>query len=118
VVKARPRLLCPGKDPVRIVKEAGWPQESSGRMQKILIPSGFDPLERPARRELIYRLSYPDPSTMKGKIFIYLFIFSGSAVQRGLLPPRPLGFVITHNGAPQSVGFLWTSDKPFAETST
>jgi hypothetical protein len=28
------------------------------------------------------------------------------------------GFLITHNDAPQSVGFLWTSDQSVAETST
>jgi hypothetical protein len=26
--------------------------------------------------------------------------------------------LITHNDAPQSVGLLWTSDQPVAETST
>jgi hypothetical protein len=34
----------------------------------------------------------------------------------GLLVFR--GFMITHNDAPQSVGFLWTSDQSIAETST
>ena len=29
-----------------------------------------------------------------------------------------LGFLITHNDAPQSVGLLWTSDQSVAETST
>jgi hypothetical protein len=43
--------------------------------------------------------------------------FSGSAVQRGLWHPRSRGFLITHD-ARQSVGFLWTSDQPVAETST
>jgi hypothetical protein len=52
------------------------------------------------------------------EVFIYSFIFSGSAVQRKLWPPRPRGFVITHNDAPQSVGLLWTSDQLVAETST
>ena len=36
----------------------------------------------------------------------------------GLQPPRFRGFLITHNDAPQSVGFLWTSDQSVAETST
>jgi len=36
----------------------------------------------------------------------------------GLYPPRFRGFLITHNDAPQSVGLLYTSDKPVAETST
>jgi hypothetical protein len=33
-------------------------------------------------------------------------------------PPHSRGFLITHNDAPQSVGVLWTSDQPVAETST
>ena len=36
----------------------------------------------------------------------------------GFLPPRFRGFLITHNDAPQSVGFLWTNDQSVAEFST
>jgi hypothetical protein len=43
-------------------------------------------------------------------IIIIIIIFSGSAAQRGLWPPRSRSFLITHNDAPQSVGLLWTSD--------
>jgi hypothetical protein len=50
--------------------------------------------------------------------YILLFIFSGTAAQRGLWPPRSRGFLTTHNDAPQSVGLLWTSDQLVAETST
>jgi hypothetical protein len=51
-------------------------------------------------------------------MYVYIYItFSGSAAQCGLWPPRSRGFLITHN-APQSVGLLWTSDQPVAETST
>ena len=32
--------------------------------------------------------------------------------------PHLLVFYITHNDAPQSIGLLWTSDQPVAETST
>jgi hypothetical protein len=58
--------------------------------------------------------------TSKRKINLnyYLFIFSGSAAQRGLWPPRSRGSLITLNDAPQSVGLLWTSDQLVAETST
>jgi hypothetical protein len=54
----------------------------------------------------------------------------GCAAQRGLWAPValqpsagygllvPRGFLITHNDAPQSVGFLWKSDQLVAETST
>jgi hypothetical protein len=63
-------------------------------------------------------------------IFTLIIISSGSAAQRGLWHPVALqpsagygllvlrGFLITHNDAPQSVGHLWTSDQPVAETST
>jgi hypothetical protein len=47
-----------------------------------------------------------------------IIIFSGCAAQRGQWLPRRLGFVITHNDAPHSVGFLWTSDQLIATTST
>jgi hypothetical protein len=48
--------------------------------------------------------------------FVNIIIFSGFAVQRGLWPPRPLGFLIIHNDASQSVGLIWTRDKLVAET--
>jgi hypothetical protein len=47
-----------------------------------------------------------------------LFIFSGSAAQRGLWAPCSRGFLVTNNDAPQSVGLLWTSDQFVAEPST
>jgi hypothetical protein len=45
-------------------------------------------------------------------------IFCGSAAQRvyGLLVHEVT--LITHHDAPQTVGLLWTSDQPVAETST
>ena len=36
----------------------------------------------------------------------------------GSRPPHSRGFYITHNDAPQSIGFPWTSDQLVAETST
>jgi hypothetical protein len=59
--------------------------------------------------------SYQDSKRGFLKIFL---IISGCASQRGLWPPRPRGFLITHNDAPHSVGLLWTSDQLVAETST
>jgi hypothetical protein len=52
------------------------------------------------------------------KLNYVFFIFSGSAAQRGLWPPRSRGFVITHNDAAHSVGLLWTSNQFVAEAST
>jgi hypothetical protein len=51
-------------------------------------------------------------------IIIIIIIFCGFAAQRGLWPPRPRGFVITHNDATQSVGLLCMSDQLVVETST
>jgi hypothetical protein len=57
---------------------------------------------------------------------VLVFVFSGSAAQRGLWPPaaqrglwppRPRGFLITHTDTPQLLGLLWTSDQSVAETS-
>ena len=43
-VSVTPRpLFSPGKDPVPIVQEAGWPQSRSGQVRKISPPPGFDP---------------------------------------------------------------------------
>jgi hypothetical protein len=47
---------------------------------------------------------------------LFIIIFSGSAAQRVLWPPRSRGFLITHY-APESVGLLWTSEQLVAETS-
>jgi hypothetical protein len=65
---------------------------------------------------LVHRV--PEVNYIALTLIYYLFIFYGSAAQRGLWPPRSLRFMITHNDAPQSVGLLWTSDQLVAETST
>ena len=41
--------------------------------------------------------------------------FCGGVAQRGPWPPLSWGSEITDNGAPQSVGLLWTSDQPVAK---
>jgi len=45
-------------------------------------------------------------------------LFCVAACQRELWPPHSLGFQITHNDAPKSVGFLRTSDQLVAEIWT
>jgi len=47
-----------------------------------------------------------------------LCLFLARQPPSGPGPPHSRGFYITHNDAPQSVGLLWTSDQPGAETST
>ena len=57
-------------------------------------------------------------------IFIGLFILRIFSFlwrlqpNRGLWPPHSWGFLRSHTDTPQSVGLLWTSDQPVAETST
>ena len=65
--KPRPGHFTPGKDPV-----LGGPQGRSGRGWKISPPTGIRSLDRPARSESLYRLSYPGPSF----IFVGTFIFN------------------------------------------
>jgi hypothetical protein len=54
----------------------------------------------------------------KLNIHITIAFFSASPAQRGLWPPHPRDFLITHNDAPQSVGILWTNDQLVAENSS
>jgi hypothetical protein len=49
----------------------------------------------------------------------YWFLFlSGIYNPYEFEPPHSWGYEITHKNTPQSVGLLWTSDQPVAETST
>ena len=50
---------------------------------------------------------------------LYLFIFpNGATAPSGPGPPRCRSFTITHSDTAHSVGRLWTSDRPVAQTST
>ena len=49
-------------------------------------------------------------------LFFFFFLRDSPSVVHGLLIHEVTGH--THNDAPQSVGLLWTSDQPVAETST
>jgi hypothetical protein len=46
----------------------------------------------------------------------YIYIYIGSAAQRGLWPPHSWDFSITHNDAPQSVWLLCMRDQLIAES--
>jgi hypothetical protein len=62
VVNATPRpLYPPGNDPVPIVLKDGSAPEPVWTDAENLAPSGIQYPERPARRESLYRLSYPGP---------------------------------------------------------
>ena len=62
VVNATPRpLFTPGKDPVPIVQEAGWAPGPVWTGAENLAPTGIRSLERPARSQSLYGLSYRGP---------------------------------------------------------
>ena len=52
--------LTPGKDPVPIVQEAGWASGPVWTGAEKLAPTGILSPDRPARRQSLYRLRYPD----------------------------------------------------------
>ena len=70
-----------------------------------------------ARSVLRNKFNTRDVSVV-GSASVLIFFFSGATAQRRSRPPHSGGFQITHNDTPQSVGLLWTSDRPLAETST
>ena len=51
----------PGKDPVPIVKGAGWAPGQVWTGAENLTHTGIRFPDRPARNELLYRLRYPGP---------------------------------------------------------
>jgi hypothetical protein len=56
-----PATLHPGKDPVPTVQEAGWDPGPVWTGAKNLAATGIGSQDRPARSELLYRLSYRGP---------------------------------------------------------
>ena len=68
-----PPLFTPGKDP--LYRRLGGPQGRSGQVWKISAHTGIRSRDRPARSQLLYRLSYPGAAKFtkknrKGKCFI------------------------------------------------
>ena len=62
VVSVTPRpLFTPGKDSVPIVQEAGWAPGPVLTGAENLAPTGIRSPDRPARSQLLYRLSYRGP---------------------------------------------------------
>ena len=55
---SRPQLT-PGKDTVPILLEAGWASGPVWTGAENLAPTGIRSPDRPARRQSLYRLSYP-----------------------------------------------------------
>ena len=84
-------LFTPGKDPVRIVQEAGWAAGPVWTGAENLAPTGIRSPDRPARSQSLYRLRYPADvccntyliyfigcrhyfGTVAGKVVVFLFI--------------------------------------------
>ena len=59
-------LFNPGKVPVPIVQEVGWIPGPVWTGAHNLAPTGIRAPDRPARSQLLYRLSYPGPRTLEG----------------------------------------------------
>jgi hypothetical protein len=55
----RPGRLYPGKDPVPIVQDAGWPSEPVWIGAENLAPTGIRSPDLPLRSNLLYRLHHP-----------------------------------------------------------
>jgi hypothetical protein len=51
-------LFTPGKEPVRIVQEAGWVSRPDRKGAESLLPTMIRPLDSRSRSESLYRLSY------------------------------------------------------------
>jgi len=56
-----PAVLPLEKTRYPLYRRLDGPQGRSGRLRKISPPSGFDPPDRPARSQSLYRLRYPGP---------------------------------------------------------
>ena len=54
-----PAALYPGKDPIRIVQEAGWTPGPVWTGAENLASTGIRSPDRPARSQSLYRLRYP-----------------------------------------------------------
>jgi hypothetical protein len=68
-----PAAFTPGKDPVRIVQEAGWAPGPVWTGAGNLAPTGIRSPDLPSRSESLYRLGYPGPTVLNMKPIITLF---------------------------------------------
>ena len=71
-----PAALPPGKKsryPLYVYMKLGGPRSGSGRVRKFSPPTGIRSPDLPARRKLLYRLSYP--GLIYISIYIYIFVY-------------------------------------------
>jgi hypothetical protein len=67
--------FTPCKDPVPIVKEAGWASEPVRTGAENLSPTGVRSPDRPARSKSLYRLRYPG-----SVLFVLVKLVNGKVV--------------------------------------
>jgi hypothetical protein len=117
-VSVTPRpLSSPGKEPVPIVREAGWAPGPVWTCAKNLAPAGIRSPDRPARSQSLYLLSCPAHTHYSVQGIIILLFSLALKPSAGYGHLVAWGFFITHNDAPQSVGLHWMSDQLVAQTS-
>jgi hypothetical protein len=73
----RPGRFTSGKDPAPIVNEARWAPGPVWTCAKYLTPTGIRSLDRPARSQSLYRLSYPAHQCSK---YFPLYVGTGNLV--------------------------------------
>ena len=66
--------LPPGKTRHTLYRRLDGPQGRSGRVRKILPPTGIRSPDRPARSKSLYRLSYPGPSVQADTVLKFQFV--------------------------------------------
>ena len=73
-----PAALPPGKKsryPLYVYMKLGGPRSGSGRVRKFSPPTGIRSPDLPARRKLLYRLSYPGLIYISIYIYIYICVY-------------------------------------------
>ena len=74
-VSVTPQLLfTPGKDPVPMVQEAVWASGPVWTGAENLVLTGIRSPDRPARRQSLYRLSYPANTVLVQSMLIMFFL--------------------------------------------
>ena len=107
------RSLPPGKTRYPLYRRLGGLQGRSGQVRKISPHTGIRSPDRPARSQSLYRLSYPGHT--KNHSYIFFTIVEQSLVGQGILTVEDSW---SYSDRPHSVGLLWTSNQPDADTST
>ena len=92
----RPGRFTPGKDPVPIVQEAGWaPGPVWTGAENLVPPTGIRSLDRPARSESLYRLSYRGPHiSYKHVLLLFRFILNNLIAESTTITTIMLRFVM------------------------